>query len=340
MRFEVENGSFHYPGQSKVLFKDISFTLTEGQILTVLGPNGVGKTTLLRCILGFLPWTSGTTRMDGEALGRIPPQKLWRNISYVPQARHAPAGYRVEDMVLLGRTGRLPTEEDLQSAREALHRCGISHLADRSCNTLSGGEYQMVLIARALAAKPKLLVLDEPESNLDFKNQLLVLELLQELSREGLACIFNTHYPAHALRWGTHTLMLSPEGQSLFGTAAELITRENMAAIFGVQAVIGGVETEDTTYADVVPIGLSRESTDPERQVTAVLTIVLEKDTDPEAMNRILYAYRELVAGRMGLPEISIITLTLKAAREKVQGLTAALSALPGLHIKTIYLDS
>ncbi len=259
MRIEVKDGCFGYPGQEREVLKDINFSLDTGDVLAILGPNGAGKTTLLRCTTGLLKWKSGGTFIDGMPVSKMKPRDLWKRVSYVPQAKTAPAAYTVEEMVLLGRAAMVnpfsvPSEDDIRAADAAVERAGISRLKQRSCAELSGGEFQMVLIARALASEPEVLILDEPESNLDFQNQLLVLNMISELASEGITCIFNTHYPAHALRRGTKALMLARDGSYCFGKVREMIIEENILKYFGVKSVIGHLETSDSSYADVVPI--------------------------------------------------------------------------------------
>ena len=194
MTFEVRNGCFGYKKTVPIL-KNISFCVESRQVLAVLGPNGVGKTTLLRSMMGMLPWTSGGSFLDGENIRDMTPGRLWREMAYVPQAKSFPFAFTVEEMILLGRSSRIgtfgtPEKADRERCERAMEELGIAHMRRKLCNQISGGELQMVLIARALCAEPKLLVLDEPESNLDFRNQLIILETIRRLSREeGLCCI-------------------------------------------------------------------------------------------------------------------------------------------------------
>ncbi len=248
MTINVNNASYRYPGRDDVL-KDISFSVPSGSLTAILGPNGAGKTTLLRCLTGFLRWTSGYADIDGERISSMPPKKLWSLISYVPQAKSVSPGFTVEETVLLGRSGQSglkPSERDIKAAEDALSRLGISRLANRRCGELSGGELQMALIARAIAAEPKAVILDEPESNLDFRNQLIILDTLSSLAKSGMAVIFNTHYPAHALQRAEKSLLLRRGGEAVFGDTEEIITEENIASAFGVEARLscdGGVKT-------------------------------------------------------------------------------------------------
>ncbi len=259
MKIEVKNGSFSYPKKDRLVLDKINFGLSEGDIMAVLGPNGAGKTTLLRCLLGFLKWKTGETLIDGENRTNITTQDFWKKVSYVPQVREKPPAYTVEEMVMLGRSGHFgafsrPGHKDVEAVNKALERTGLDKIAKRLCSELSGGEYQMVLIARALASEAKVLVLDEPESNLDFKNQLMVLNMVKEIANEEMTCIFNTHYPAHALRWANLSFMLSRSGESIFGPTEEVITEKNISDLFGVRAVIGQVESEEGKILDVVPV--------------------------------------------------------------------------------------
>lgn len=259
---QVSDGCFRYPRQSKMVLQHIDFSLDAGDILAILGPNGAGKTTMLRCLMGLLPWTSGETLLDGKPLRRIPQRQLWQQISYVPQAKQPPTAYSVEQMILLGRASMvhpfsMPQAEDMAAVDAVIERTGLKSLRGRSCAELSGGEYQMVLIARALVSEPQILILDEPESNLDFQNQLLVLDMLSQLAAEGITCIFNTHYPAHALRRSNKSLMLSKNGEYCFGSSREMITEENILRYFGVHSVIGSMKIGNASYEDVVPISIA-----------------------------------------------------------------------------------
>ena len=230
-------------------------------MVAILGPNGAGKTTLLRCIMGFLRWNAGASLLDDRDIRDIPYRELWQTVAYVPQAKQTSLFCTVEEMVLLGRSSRIgafsaPSKEDFRQARAAIERLGLSHLFGRRCCELSGGEVQMVLIARALSSQPGVLVLDEPESNLDFKNQLLVLDTIEELAKSGLTCIFNTHFPAHALRRANQALMLGRGGKSVCGKTCEVVTEDRISEFFGVRAVIGEMQTPLGVYQDVIPVSI------------------------------------------------------------------------------------
>lgn len=259
----VENGSYGYTIDN-LLYADINFSVDEGEILAILGPNGVGKTTLLRCITSLLKWHSGRTIIDG-----IPPmvdkksRTIWEKVSYVPQSSYAKFPYTIIDMVLLGRSSHLkvyatPSKKDYDISMHALEELGIAHLSGKKCNEISGGEYQLVLIARALAAQPQLLILDEPESHLDFRNQILVLSMLEKVVRERkISCIINTHYPEHAMRLADNALLLGPGRKYLFGPAKEIISTENLSEFFGVKVKMLPFEYGERTLSSIIALELT-----------------------------------------------------------------------------------
>ena len=263
MKLSVQNGCFSYRA-GQPLLEHIRFEVESGDVLAILGPNGAGKTTLLKCMLNLLYWQQGETLLDGEDVRALSQRTLWQKVAYVPQAKQSSLFCTVEEMVLLGRSSRIgafsaPSKEDLHQTYLAIERLGLTHLLGRRCCELSGGEVQMVLIARALASQPGVLVLDEPESNLDFKNQLLVLDTIEELAKSGLTCIFNTHFPAHALRRASQALLLGRGGKSVCGKTCEVVTEDRISEFFGVRAVIGEMQTPLGVYQDVIPVSIGRE---------------------------------------------------------------------------------
>lgn len=271
MRFEVENGCFSYDKlkkNKKRVLSDISFSVENNEILAVLGPNGVGKTTMLKCMMGLQKWDSGRTLLDGEDMYTMSHKRVWNRIAYVPQSKSMALSYTAIEMVLMGRSSHLgifaqPTSEDMSIAEKAMEEVGITFLRDKLCSQMSGGELQMVLIARALCTHPEMLILDEPESNLDFKNQLMILDVIQRLSRRsGLSAIINTHYPAHALKIADKALILDRSGRSYYGKAKDTITEENMKTSFSVEVKIADYEYEDMHYLNVIPIRACGSSPD------------------------------------------------------------------------------
>ncbi len=276
MLLKIENASFEYR-QGQPIISSLSFEVSNGEILAILGPNGAGKTTLLRCITGMLEWGSGRTLISSKNqadknlsseqavhgnlidISKLSLRSLWQRMAYVPQARSARGigtgtSATALQTILLGRSSRInvfssPKQSDIAAAESAMHRLGIENLSSKPCNELSGGEYQMVLIARAIASEPELLILDEPESNLDFRNQLIVLDTITELASDGMACIFNTHYPSHALSRADKSILMRRGSDCLYGRASEVVTEENIKQAFGVNARIITVDEARETQA-------------------------------------------------------------------------------------------
>lgn len=351
MKIQVSQGCFSYRHKQRRILDSIEFEASSGDVMAVLGPNGAGKTTLLRCTMGFLKWNSGRSLLDGRDICSIPGKELWRIISYVPQAKQIVSAYTVREMILLGRTGEigmfsLPSEKDLAKTDEVIKRFSLESIAAEKCSEISGGELQMVLIARALVSEPEILILDEPESNLDFKNQLIVLDTITQLASEGVCCIFNTHYPSHALRRANKTLVLSPNGSHIFGSTREILTEDNIRKIFGVEAVIGNIESDDKIFQDVVPVSIKTDtgpvqlSTGAERAV-ATVSIILSDTSAASKVNRILHDYSGYIIGRMGMPYrktgVNIINIILDAPVPEIRGLTDRLNLLSGISVKTTF---
>lgn len=262
MTLRVEHGSFAYSRREPVL-QDVSFEVPRGSLLAVLGPNGVGKTTLLRCMLGLLPWTSGRTVLDGVDITTVATRERWKRFAFVPQARNAASlALSGLDMVTIGRAPHLsafaqPSVHDVNASEAVMERIGISYLRDVPCGQMSGGQFQMVLIARALVTEPSVLVLDEPETGLDFRNQLVVLDLIDRLvHEEGLIAVMNTHYPTHALRVADFSLLLSGDHPPVSGTSDQVITRKHLARSFGVHVELLHTEIGGAIHRAVLPLSV------------------------------------------------------------------------------------
>ena len=260
MKLEVKDGCYSY-GSHEVL-KDVSFSVSSGEVLAVLGQNGIGKTTLLRCTMGLLKWKSGETLLDGRNLSEYKSADVWKKIAYVPQARNNISSCTAREMVLLGRSAHLglfqqPSDKDREIADRAIRFVHMEKLADKMCNRISGGELQMILIARALCTEPEMLVLDEPESNLDFRNQLLVLDTIQRLSKEqGIAAVINTHYPVHALKIADKAIVLNDDLSSIYGNCQDVVNEQNLSSAFHVDVRISENSFSGNLYKSVVPIRL------------------------------------------------------------------------------------
>lgn len=241
IRLNVNNASFSYG--KEIVFENLTLELNSGDILFVLGPNGVGKTTLFKTIMGFLKSDSGTFLFNDQNIKSWKPDKIAKNIAYVPQSHTPPFPFKVKDVVLMGRTVHLerfssPGVNDLRIADEAMKELGICHLREKSYTDISGGERQLVLIARALCQEASLLIMDEPTSNLDFGNQIRVYKQIQKLANKGIGIILSSHVPNHALHFATHVALMNHNTISRIASPEELITSASIKELYEVDAKI------------------------------------------------------------------------------------------------------
>lgn len=259
MNLSMQHASFAYEA-GKPVFSDVTFETSSGQILSVLGQNGAGKTTLMKCLLRFCPLTDGTITLDGRRAETLSEKDFRRIVSYVPQAHTLTFPYTVQEMVLMGRGARLglfgaPGKKDHEAAREAMRLCGVEELASRSCAKISGGQMQLVLIARALSARPRILLMDEPETGLDYAHQLQILSLLKRLAREEqILIVFNTHYPQHALDSADKALLLMPDHTAVCGEPEKVLTLKRLESAYGVAIRKAVVEEGGRVYTALIPI--------------------------------------------------------------------------------------
>jgi len=237
MLIEANHVSFAFPGHP--VLHDVSLSIRKGEIVSLLGPNGCGKTTLLKLLLGlYRPQKGGEVRIEGREISTIAPKQLARSIAYVPQSHRASFGYRVLDVVLMGRVGQQSlfarsSHRDQDAARAALERLSILHLEQRPYTEISGGERQLTLIARALAQGAHSFIFDEPANGLDYGNQIRLLEELSNLSRAGYTFVKSTHFPDHAL-WVADRVIMMKQGTIIAsGTPAETITSQNLLSLYG-----------------------------------------------------------------------------------------------------------
>ena len=233
--------------QDRVVGAGLNVKLENGEVLALLGPNGGGKTTLLKTLLGLLSPKAGEVRLDGAALSSRTVRERARLIAYVPQTHIATFAFSVEAVVLMGRTAHgdlfaRPTSQDRMVAAAMLDRLGIAQLAQRPYTMISGGERQLVLLARALAQEPQFIVLDEPTANLDFGNQGKVMREIRALAASGLAVVFSTHDPNHALRFAERALLIRDGTSLACGPSRAVLTAERLRALYG--AAVRVVEGE------------------------------------------------------------------------------------------------
>lgn len=237
MNISVQNLSFGYGAH--LVLNNISFVAAEGTLLSVLGPNGVGKSTLFRCILGLLNGYRGTIKVGDDDINKLSSRELAHNIAYIPQSHYPTFSYSVLDMVLMGTTHTLtafssPGKKQAEQAFLSLERLNISHLAESDFSKLSGGEQQLVLIARALAQQAKVLLMDEPTSSLDFGNQLRVLQEIKKLTYEGYTVLLSTHNPQHALQFSDGIIALSDGNIVANGIPHEVMDEKLLRKLYDV----------------------------------------------------------------------------------------------------------
>lgn len=257
MTFSLEGLACGYHGTPVVT--DISCTVDAGEILCILGPNGVGKTTLFQSILGLLPLIGGQVQIDGADIHRWTAKKRAQYLGYVPQAHTPPFPYTVLDVVVTGRVAHQglfasPSKADYAIAVQTMEALSIAHLKDNIYTQISGGERQMVLIARALTQQPKILLMDEPTANLDFGNQARVLERIRQLANQGISVIMTSHNPDHALRCADRVLLLKRGNQHLLGAPDQVVTSQHMRGAYGVDVVITHGTYENQEIKGCVPL--------------------------------------------------------------------------------------
>jgi iron complex transport system ATP-binding protein len=241
MSLEIKNLSFAYGKES--IFEGIYMKVEKGEIVSVLGPNGAGKTTLFKTILGLFKARQGQVFVNGKDVSNSSRRQLAKEMGYVPQNHVSPFPYSVTDVVLMGRTAHInnyavPSDLDSQIAREAMENLNISHLKNKNYTEISGGERQLVLIARALAQQPQILIMDEPTSNLDYGNQIRLLSHIKRLANQGFSIIMSTHYPEHALYCTGKVIMLKDGRILCSGSSEEVINEENLNKIYGINVEI------------------------------------------------------------------------------------------------------
>ena len=244
MSVVVKNLSFSY-GSHQVLH-DINFTVEDGEFLSILGCNGVGKSTLFRCVLGLLQNYSGEVLINGVDTRKLPPAKMARLAAYIPQNCSPTFNYSVEDVVLMGTTTglhalRSPGKKELEQVEWALEKIGITHLRKRCFHHISGGERQLAVIARALVQNAKLLMLDEPTASLDFGNQVLVQEQARMLADEGYTIIQTTHNPEHSYMFSDKVLAIKDGRVLCHGAPKEIMTKEVMSRLYGLDVEISSL---------------------------------------------------------------------------------------------------
>ncbi|WP_373777806.1 ABC transporter ATP-binding protein [Glaesserella sp.] len=224
------------------LLNGIHLTLQKGEQLTILGANGTGKSTLLNCIAGILPFKQGQILLNNQPVANLSPKQIAQHIAYVAQHSPQTYQYQVLDYVLLGRASHLgmfskPQEQDYALAEQALDKLGIRHFADKIYMHMSGGEKQLVNLAKILVQQPQLILFDEPTSALDYGNVFKTLSLIKELSQQGFSIIMTTHNPDHPMLLDevlsqSRVAILTQQGKLNVGSTQEILTEENLKALY------------------------------------------------------------------------------------------------------------
>jgi iron complex transport system ATP-binding protein len=270
---EVRNLNFSY-NKIEVL-TDISFTIQRGEILFLLGPNGCGKTTLLDCVLGILKPRQGDIYLNGTSIKDIKTWQIARQLAYVPQSHEKTFPYTVLDIVLMGRASYVgafsaPSRQDKAIAEDTLQMLGIYDLKDRPYTQLSGGEGQLVMIARALVQQTKLIVMDEPTAHLDFKHEMVIMETIVDLVKEtGISILIASHFPNHAFYFKNNGLRcrvaLMNEHRFIdLGEPSEVLTEDNLRKTYNVNARLVSCLIDDEYQVNqIIPISTYRSKNSP-----------------------------------------------------------------------------
>ncbi|SIQ76721.1 iron complex transport system ATP-binding protein [Shewanella morhuae] len=222
------------------VLRDVSFTVKTGEVCCLLGTNGCGKTTIIRSLLGILPLKGGSIQLHDKALHLWNTTELAQTVAYVPQAHDGPFAFSVLDMVMMGRCTHLklfsqPGVKDRALAMELLLMLDIAHLAKRQYPSLSGGERQLVLIARALIQQPTLLIMDEPAASLDFGHQITLLERIRTLKKEGMTVLMSTHHPMHAKAVADKVVLVAKDQPIQQGSINDMLSAKRLTTLYGVQ---------------------------------------------------------------------------------------------------------
>jgi len=244
---EMKIIDLHFSYSNKEVIRGVSFNVEEGEIFCILGPNGCGKTTLLKCLCGILKPSKGSILLDGKEANSMSREEYAKIVGYLPQEHRSVFPYKTLDFVVMGRAPHLgifstPSDKDYKIGEEALREVGAYHLKDRPYIELSGGEKQLVLIARALAQQPKILLLDEPTSHLDLKNQAIILKTLSNLARRGLIIIMTTHFPTHAFLYSSRVGLMIDGTFIDVGDPDQVITERNLRKAYHVDVKVLSVK--------------------------------------------------------------------------------------------------
>ena len=258
MRLEVKDLSFSY-GDNKVL-NNVSFSSSGGEAIAVLGPNGVGKSTFFKCILGFLPIGKGKIEIEGKDVSIMKGKELSKYIAYIPQSSSPVFNHTVLDSVAMGMNNQIglfsaPGEKEREKAAAALDRLGILKLKDRGCLNISGGERQLMLIARAMVQDARIIVMDEPTSSLDYGNSYRVMETIMSLSKDGYTILFSTHDPDAAMRYSDRVIAFYKGEIIRDGKPSTVLNTDVLSTLYSINVAIRNVRVREKEYSVCIPTG-------------------------------------------------------------------------------------
>lgn len=236
MILEIKNLDFQY-NEDKMNLRNISFELDRGEIISILGANGVGKSTLFKIIMGILYPKNGEIKLDEKNLKKYTSKEIAKKIGYVKQYNESSYEYTVRDFLIMGRAPYIglmqnPQKEDWYIVEQVIKRLGLEDFANRNMNELSGGQNQLIFLGRALVQNPKIILLDEPTNHLDLGNQYKILKMIKDLAKEGYSILMTTHFPDHVILLEGKVGIISDEGSMKFGTVKELLTEEMLEDIY------------------------------------------------------------------------------------------------------------
>lgn len=238
MDLEIKNLAFEYVAKKRV-FSNVSFVLEKGDVLSILGSNGAGKSTLLNCVAGLYHPCEGDIMLDGQSVFGMSRNETARHIGYVPQIHNPGFAFSVLEFTVMGRTPYIgtfsrPSREDYDIARRSLERMGIAHLENKVFTEMSGGEQQMVMLARVLTQEPEIILFDEPTNHLDYGNQYRTIDMIRSLTHEGYTVLITTHNPDHALMLEGKVAILDREGHLSVGISADQLTSKTLTELYNI----------------------------------------------------------------------------------------------------------
>ncbi len=256
MTLDIKNVSFSY--EDKRVLNDVSFSASGGEVIAILGPNGVGKSTLFKCILAFLKPQTGTIEIDGRNVLSLTDRERSRSMAYIPQSFNPVFNHSVLETVMMGAAGRLslfetPGKEERRRAAELIEAMGIGAIKTRGTRKISGGEKQLMLLARSMMQEAEILIMDEPTASLDFANSHRVMRKVKELSEEGYTIIFSTHSPSLAALYSTSIIALKDGSILKKGSASEIMTGEMLSSLYSFPIVTASVEIGGEEHFVCVP---------------------------------------------------------------------------------------